>query len=412
MRGMHDPTRPEALRRHWDLDPEVRFLNHGSYGACPREVLAVQSELRARMELEPVLFFGRELDGLLTAATAEIAAFLHADPADVVPVPNATTGVNAVLASLALEPGDELLVTDHGYNACKNAAEYVAACAGARVVTAKVPFPIQGPGDVVAAVLEAVTDRTRLVLLDHVTSPTGLVFPLERLIPALRGRGIRVLVDGAHAPGMLQLDLPQLDADYYTANLHKWACAPKGAGFLWVRRELQDEVRPSVISHGANSPRKGRSRYEVEFGWTGTSDPTAYLAAPAALRFLGGLLPGGWSELLGRNHDLAVAGRALLLEALGAPEPAPASMLGALASVPLPPLEPDHVPADFGAFDHDPVHLGLFERHRIEVPVMPWPALPYRLLRISTPAYVGIEDVQALADALRGSGDPVGRPIA
>ena len=401
---MSSPTAAE-LRPRWLLDPEVRFLNHGSFGACPREVLAAQDELRARMEREPVRFLGRELEGLLAGAVAEVAALVRADPRDLVPVRNATTGVNAVLASLELAPGDELLLSDHGYNACRNAAEHVAARAGARVVVARVPFPLAGEDEVVDAVLAAVTPRTRLALLDHVTSPTGLVLPLERLAPALRERGVRVLVDGAHAPGMLELDLPALGADYYAANLHKWCCAPKGAAFLWARRELQEPLRPTTISHGANTPRPGRSRYQVEFGWVGTDDPTPFLAAPAALRFLAGLLPGGLPALMERNRSLAIAGRRLLLDALGLEPPAPESMLGALASVPLPPGEDDGgVGGGGGAFDLDPLHVRLFEAHRIEVPVMPWPAPPSRLLRISAQAHVALDDVRALVRALRAEG--------
>ncbi len=390
-----------ALRRHWTLDPHVRFLNHGSFGACPRPILALQAELRARMEREPVLFLAREVAGLLEDAAAEVAGFVGARPEDLVPVPNATTGVNVVLASLELRPGDELVVTDHGYNACNNAAEFVAERARARVVRAAVPFPLAGEGDVVEAVLAALSPRTRLVLIDHVTSPTALVLPLARLIPPLRERGVEVLVDGAHAPGMLELDLEGLGADYYTGNLHKWVCAPKGAAFLWVAPRHQARVRPTVISHGANSPRPGRSRYQTEFGWIGTLDPTPFLCAPAALRFLGGLLPGGWPELRERNHALALEGRACLLETLGGTPPAPASMLGSMASVPIPPGEPGPAP---GAFGIDPLQRRLFEHHRIEVPVSSWPAPPRRLLRISAQVYLDAADFEALARTLAAEG--------
>lgn len=396
-------TIPSAagLRRHWTLDSGVRFLNHGSFGACPRPVLAAQDELRARMEREPVLFLGRDIEGLVDAAAAEVAAFVGARCEDLVPVPNATTGINAVLASLDLRPGDELVVTDHGYNACNNAAEFAAQRTGARVVRATVPFPLTGEGDVVAAVLAAVGPRTRLVLLDHVTSPTALVLPLERLIPPLRESGVEVLVDGAHAPGMIDLDLEGLGADYYTGNLHKWVCAPKGAAFLWVPARHQQRVRPTVISHGANTPRPGRSRFRVEFGWIGTLDPTPFLCAPAALRFLGGLLPGGWPELRERNQALARAGRDLLLQTLGGTAPAPDSMLGSMASVRLPDGEPG---CASGAFDVDPLQRRLFEVHRIEVPVASWPAPPRRLLRVSAQVYLDLADFEALARALRAEG--------
>ncbi|HTS81147.1 MAG TPA: aminotransferase class V-fold PLP-dependent enzyme, partial [Myxococcaceae bacterium] len=193
---------PPPLAAHWALDPGITFLNHGAFGACPREVLALQTELRARMERDPIDFLTRAVEPLLDEARARLGAFLHADPDDLAFVDNATTGVNTVLRSLPLRPGDELLTTDHAYNACANALRAVAEAAGARVVVAAVPFPLRGPEEVSAAVLGAVTPRTRLVLLDHVTSATGVLFPLETLVPALQAKGVDVLVDGAHAPGM------------------------------------------------------------------------------------------------------------------------------------------------------------------------------------------------------------------
>jgi len=386
------------LRAHWTLDPEVRFLNHGSFGACPKPVLAVQQELRARIEREPVLFLARELETRLDEVRAVLAPFLGVQAEDVVPVANATTGVNAVLRSLDLQAGDEILLTNQGYNACRNAAEFVAERCGARVVVARVPFPLRSQDEVLEAVLAAVTPRTRLALLDHVTSPTGLVFPIAELVSGLRGRGVETLVDGAHAPGMLPLDLGALDPAYYTGNLHKWVCAPKGAAFLYVRRELQRSVRPPVLSHGANSPRTDRARFRLEFDFTGTDDPTPFLCVPECLRFLGGLFPGGWEELRRRNHELVLHGRSLLCEALDAPSPAPESMLGSLATVPLPDGKPSARP---DAFAIDPLQRALFEQHRIEVPVFTWPTPPRRHVRISAQAYNEPAEYAALAQALR-----------
>jgi isopenicillin-N epimerase len=387
-------------RDGWGLDPDILFLNHGSFGACPTAVLDEQARLRAHLEREPVRFFVRELEGRLDEARAALAAFIGTAPEDLAWVPNATFGVNAVLRSLALAPGDELVATDHGYNACRNALDAVAAAHGARVVVARVPFPVAAPEEVVDAVLAAVGPRTRLALLDHVTSPTGLVWPVARLVAALRARGVETLVDGAHAPGMLPLDLQAIDADYYTGNCHKWICAPKGAGFLVVRRALQPRVRPVVISHGANSPRTDRSRFLVEFDWTGTADPTAVLCVPAALRAMAARVPGGWPEVMARNRALALAGRRILCDALGVAPPCPDEMVGSLAAVVLP---DGAAAASSTPLYADPLGDALLEEHHIEVPVIswPWPAPPRRLVRISAQLYNEPSDYARLAEALR-----------
>jgi isopenicillin-N epimerase len=322
-----------------------------------------------------------------------------AEADDLVFVPNVTTAINAVLRSHPLRADDEILVTDHEYNASRNVADYVARERDARVVVAKVPFPLHSPSQVVEAVLAALGPRTRLALLDHVTSQTGLVFPLEVLIPELRARGVEVLVDGAHAPGMLPLDLRALGADYYTGNCHKWLCAPKSAGFLVVRRDLQEQVRPAVISHGANAPVEPRARFRLEFGWTGTRDPTPALAVPEALRFLSGLVPGGWPEIMRRNRALALEGRRRIAASLAAELPCPDEMIGSLAALPVPELA-GLPPAPTSALEPDPLQEALFREHRIEVPVLGCPAHPGRLLRISAQLYNRIEDYERLAAAL------------
>jgi isopenicillin-N epimerase len=384
----------------WRLDPTVTFLNHGSFGACPRPVLEAQAELRSRMEREPLQFLARELEGLLDVARAILAQFVGADPDDLAFVPNATTGVNTVIRSLDLQPRDELLTTDHAYNACRNALRWHE-MRGVKVVVAAVPWPIAGPSQVTEAVLGAVTPRTRLVLLDHVTSPTGLVFPVEEIVGRLNERGIDTIIDGAHAPGMLPLNVRAIGAAYFTGNCHKWLCAPKGAAFLHVRRDRQERIRPLVISHGANSPRADRSRFRLEFDWTGTDDPTPFLCIPHALRFLGSLLPGGWPELMERNHALAVGGRKLLCDALGFASPAPDRMLGSLASVPLPDGTGDPPQPTRGVVLWHPLQRALFEQHRIEVPVSVFPGWPRQLIRISAQAYNSEDQFARLGAALR-----------
>jgi len=383
--------------RHWALDPETVFLNHGSFGACPTEVLEYQHRLRERIERQPVQFFVRDLEPLLDRARDELATFLGADAQDLVWIPNATAAVNAVLRSLELRPDDELLTTDHEYNACRNVLDFVAQRSGARVVVARVPFPLDSAEQVVDAVLDRATPRTRLALLDHVTSQTGLVLPIERLVRELNDRDVETMVDGAHAPGMLPLDVPAVGAAYYTGNCHKWICAPKGAAFLHVRHDRQQEVRPIAISHGANSPRPDRSRYLVEFDWVGTDDPSAFLSVPEAIRFMGSLLPGGWPALREHNRELTLHGRRAICEALGIAPPCPDEMIGSLASIPLPaganasPASPLYA---------DPLQLELLDRFGIEVPVIPWPAPPRRLIRISAQLYNSPEQYDSLASAL------------
>jgi len=395
----HPFPEPHAarVRASWSLDPEVTYLNHGSFGACPRPVLEAQTRLREQLERQPMRFFVRELEPLLDAARAEIGAFVGADAEDLAFVPNATAGVNTVLRSLDLRPGDELVTTDHEYNASRNALEAAAARAGARVVVARVPFPIASPDDAVEALLACVGPRTRLALVDHVTSQTGLVLPITRIVTEIQARGVDVLVDGAHAPGMVPLDLQTLGAAYYTGTCHKWICAPKGAAILHVRRDRQAGVRPLSVSHGANSPRTDRSQFQLEFGWTGTSDPTAFLCVPEAIRFMGSLLRGGWPALMDHNRRTAIAARVLLCEALGCEPPSPESMIGALAAVPLP--DGDGA-ALTGPLYLDPLQDALLERYGVEVPVIPWPAPPRRLVRISAQIYNDHADYQRLIGAL------------
>ena len=385
-------------RSFWSLDPSVRFLNHGSFGACPIPVLEEQAKLRQRMERQPVQFLARDLEGLLDAARAELAAFLGADPHDLAFVPNATTGVNTVVRSLRFGPGDEILATDHAYRACRNAVDFVASWTGATVNVARVPFPLDSSDRFVESVLERITPRTRFAMLDHVTSETGLVLPVERLVRELTRRGIDTLVDGAHATGMLPLDLPRIGAAYYTGNCHKWLCTPKGAAFLYVRRDLQKQIRPVVISHGASSPRTDRSRFELEFSWTGTMDPTAPLCVPAAIRFLGGLFPGGFDELRRRNRERALRARGVLCSALDIEPPAPDEMIASLVAVPLPPSDSSR---ERSILDRDPLQAELYERFAIEVPIFPWPEPPHRTLRVAAQAYNRDEEYEALGDALR-----------
>ena len=387
------------IKPFWSLDPTVTFLNHGSFGACPLPVLEAQQRLREQLERQPLRFFMREFEPLLDAARSQLAAFVGADADELVFVPNATTGVNAVLRSLAFNADDELLTTNLEYNACRNALDFVASRTGAKVVVAQVPFPLNSPEQVVEAVMEKVSPKTRLALLDHVTSKTGLIFPIQQLVSKLAAREIDTLVDGAHAPGMVSLNLHEIGATYYTGNCHKWLCAPKGAAFLYVRRNQQPAIRPLTISHGANSCRTDKSRFQLEFDWAGTVDPTAYLCIPQAIQFLGSLLPGGWSELIASNRAKARFARHLLCEALEVSPPCPEEMIGSMAVVPLP--SKLSVYEQGGQVREWPVLQDvLLEQFNIEVPIIFW-STPFPLMmRVSAQLYNTPEQYEYLAKAL------------
>ena len=383
----------------WPLDPNVILLNHGSFGACPRAVLEAQAQYRDRMERNPIGFFMRELEPLVEESRGALAALVGADADDLVFVRNVTEGVNSVLRSLRLEPGDELLVTDHAYNACRNVVEYVARCTGAKVVCATVPLPIRSAGEIVKRVLAPVTERTRLALLDHIASPTAVVFPIEELVRELDRRGVDTLVDGAHAPGMIPLDLGRLGAAYYTGNCHKWLCAPKGAGFLHVRRDRQDGLHPAVISHGYNAERPSRPRLHEEFDWTGTDDPSPWLCVADAIRFLDARIDGGLEALMQRNHELALCGQRILCERLGLAPSCPDEMLGSMAAIRLPD-EPDGPAHRIHPLRVHALQTQLQEQSGIEVPIYNWPAPPSLVLRISAHAYNSAGQYERLAAVL------------
>lgn len=392
MKAIRSQVQPvhSLFHHHWLLDPEVTFLNHGSFGACPIPILEAQTRFRQQLERQPLHFFVREYETLLDQARLKLANFVGADTEDLVFVPNATTGVNTVLRSLSFSESDEILTTNHEYNACRNVLEFVATRSPAKIVLAEIPFPVESSEQIIEAVIKKVSPHTKLVLIDHITSQTGLIFPVKELIQKLNNLGIDTLVDGAHAPGMLPLNLKEIKATYYTGNCHKWLCAPKGAAFLYVRRDKQSEIRPVTISHGANSTRSGRSRFLLEFDWTGTPDPSPYLCIPEAINFMGSLLSGGWEELQRKNHDLALEARKLLSEKLDVSLPCSDDMIGAMAVLPL--------GEKWQKFSNLNQHL--WEHYRIEVPVMPWPYPTKPLIRISAQIYNTLSEYDYLATAL------------
>jgi isopenicillin-N epimerase len=322
----------------WVLDPSLHHLNHGSFGAVPRPVLAAQDAWRVQFERDPVGFVDRDLVPALDQVRDVWAGLLGADPTGTVMLRNTTTGVTTVLDAVArtLPPGSQVVLTDHAYNSTRVAVDVVASRYGLTPVTVRLPFPVVSPADVSSRVVDAVGPRTGLVVLDLVTSPTALRLPVEEIVAAVGD--VPVLVDAAHGPGMVDMTTDSLrGAAFVVANGHKWLCAPRGSAAMVVREDWRDRLRPLVVSHGWEERfAPGRPRLHATFDWTGTDDVTPWLAVPAALEAVAGLHRDGWPGVREANRSLARYARDRLCEALGIEAPAPDTMLGAMAAVPLP----------------------------------------------------------------------------
>lgn len=368
---------PEMLRREFLLDPGVAFLNHGSFGACPQPVFERYLGYQRELESEPVDFLARRLPDLLAGARSELARYLGAGAADLAFVTNATTGVNLAARSLALGPGDEILATDLEYGACDMAWEWIAHRTGASYVRAPIPLPLDSPETLVEALFAEASERTRAVYVSHITSSTGLVLPVEEIVVRARALGLVTIVDGAHAPAHVHLDLTALGADFYSGNAHKWLCAPKGAGFLHVRPEHQERVDAAIVSWGYADGSGFQQRLEMQ----GTRDPAAWLAVPAAIAYQA---ERDWDAVRERCRALAREVRAELCALLDTEPIAPAEMLGQMASVRLRRPSPD-------------LSDRLFTGHRVEIPVT---GQNDDLLRISVAAYTTREEIDRLLAAL------------
>jgi isopenicillin-N epimerase len=348
------PLYGAAAKAEWGLAPELANLNHGSFGSTPSAVMAAQDAWRRRIEANPTKFMSRESRPALREAARRVAAELGADGDDIVFSENATSAANAVLRSLDFKPGDEILITSLGYPAIRNAALYVADRAGAGVVEVGIPLPVRDADSILAAVQAKLSGRTRLAIFDHICSGSALVLPVERLTGLAHRAGAAVLIDGAHVPGQLPLDLAGLGVEYYVANLHKWLMAPRGTGILWARRDLQAGLHPLTISHGY---RKG---FIEEFDWTGTKELTGWLSAPAGIDFFHRL---GGERLMARNRELALAMGRMLSKAWDTPLAGPLQMFAAMAVVAL----PNAGPATFERSTE--LRLYLAEQHGIEAAV-------------------------------------------
>jgi isopenicillin-N epimerase len=383
----------DNLARHFLLRDDVVFLNHGSFGACPREVFEAYQNWQLELERQPVAFLGRNLTERMRVPRVALAAELGTEPDNLVGLVNATEGLNIVAQSLDLKPGDEIITTDHEYASLEKTWAYVSRRTGARVVAVKVPMPLVSEDEFTGAIVGAFTDRTRVLFLSHITSPTALVFPIERSIREAKARKIWTVIDGAHTPGHIPLALDAMDADFYAGNCHKWLMTPKGSGFLYVRPELQGLINPLVISHGWTAASKlagakgafGNSPFIDELEVQGTRDPAAWLTVPAALAFR---KEHGWAGVAAHCRMLAQdtafrLGRLTKLSPLSSPEFCAPQMV----AIPIPDVDD---PVDF--------QRRLMDRYRIEIPVFKWQERS--IVRLSVQGYNSKSQMDLLVEAL------------
>ena len=382
------PPQPVAegdLGALFPIDRSYTFLNHGSFGSAPLEVLATQQAIRMEIEARPIEMLDRRMKSLLPAARERVARFVGTAPHRMGFVANATEGVNAVLRSFDWRQGDEIVVVDQVYNAMRQSLRRLAGELGVVMREVAVPLPIRGDADWKERIAAAFAARTRMLLLDHITSPTAFVLPARDIVAEARRRGIFTLVDGAHAPGSIALDIDAVGADAYTANLHKWVCAPKGAAILATTDEFASRLHPLATSHFFG---EGLGR---EFDWQGTRDMTAWLAAPAAIDFFARF---GWDRVRAHNHDLAVWSQRFLCRRWSVDAYCPPQMLASMAAVRL----PDGVQARFTT----PAELQarLYDQHRIEIPIIDWKGVWH--CRVSCHLHTTPAMVERLADVVLG----------
>jgi len=374
------------MRELFLLDPNIIYLNHGSFGACPRPVFDEYQRWQRELERQPVEFLGRRFTDRMQTARSDLADFIGADADEVTYVPNATIGLNTVARSIRLQSGDEVLTTDHEYGALDRTWRFLCEKHGARYIRQPISVPIRSAEEVIEAVWRGVTARTRVLFISHITSPTAITFPIKPLIDRARAHGIITIVDGAHAIGQIDLNLHALGADFYSSNCHKWLMAPKGSAFLYARRDVQPLVEPLVVSWGWQAERPSPSRFIDEQDWQGTRDIAAYLSVPAAIQFW---RDHGWSIVQQQCHELVRQARAQVTALTGLPALTPddTAWFSQMSNLPLP------------ACDLDALKVRLYDEDRIEIPIIRWN--DRYGVRISIQGYNTLNDVEALVNALR-----------
>ncbi len=382
--------------KYWGLDKDIVFLNHGSFGACPKPVLKKQFSLRRKLESEPVRFFLREYEELYYQSKKALADLINCDYDDLVFVNNATTGVNTILKSYNFKEGDEILITNQIYPSCRNAVNFVAKKNSLFVNEVKINLPINDKSQVISLISSAITPRTKLALIDHISSIPGIVFPVKEITDILHSYNIDVLIDGAHTVGMVDLDIKSINPEFYTGNCHKWLCTPKGSAFLYVKKEYQDSIHPLVTSRYTNNDTV--NKFQLEFSWQGTLDITSFLCIPKAIKFLSSLHKDGLKGLLGRNHKLAYTAGKMICDEFNIELPYPEDMTGTMYGIPF--FEDKQINY-YITNNRSKLQDILYYDFNIEVIVTYWEKPPNRILRIASQAYNTIEQYKYLINSLK-----------
>ncbi len=370
-------------------------LNNGSYGCCPEVVGAAQTELRRRLEGDPVHFFKYELEFYNDDARGALSRFINVPGKDLALIPNGTVAVSTVLNNLDLKAGDEIVITDHEYMATMNELGKLCKATGAVLKIAPIDFPHADPDQAADSILGAVTSKTKLVLLSHICSASALVLPVEHIVPELRKKGIDVFLDGAHTPGQIPLDIEAINPTWYAGSCHKWLATPKGTGFIYTCPDRQVGFKPLALSCRVHELRDDRAPFLCDFDYVGTNDYTGNLVIPVAIEHMGAQLPGGWNALYKRNHDLIVAGAGVVCDALGIKQQVPESMIGTMVGIPIP------GEVTKGEIYDDSLWDALYSKHDIQVPVWALPGIHPRVMRVSAQLYNTIEDFEKLVGAIK-----------
>ena len=368
------------------LEDGIIFLNHGSFGACPIPVFEVYQDWQRRLEQQPVRFLGREALELLAEARTELAEYLNTQPDNLVYTSNPTTAINMVARSLELKAGDEVLTSDHEYGAMDRTWRYICSQSGAKYVHQPIPLPVRTHEEFIEVFLAGITPSTRIIFLSQITSQTALTFPVREICAIARELGILSIVDGAHVPGHIPLDLQAIDADIYTGACHKWLCAPKGSAFLYAQPQLQSRLDPLVVSWGYESDKPGPSQFIDYHEWQGTRDLAAFLSVPSAIQYQ---RENNWHSVTQRCHDLALQAHSRLISLTGLEPLSPADNIWFQQMVAA--RLPD-------AIDHQSLKDYLYDQHQIEVLTHTWQNQPY--LRVSFQAYNQQDDIDILLGAL------------